>query len=143
MTVKTQWLVEHRVLISSFEGLNDEDDVQLMVNDVKKCLAEATGPVYFLADLSEIEAPEGKPNVDMARLISLVKTFKDPRIALILSYGYNGNLVYKFLAHTLPQLVGFNAWFANDHEDALRIVAEHDPALLQSRLIDDEIRAGA
>jgi hypothetical protein len=126
MPVRTQWLVEDRVILGQFMGDISESDMVSFLNAVKNMLSTSSDkPVHLLQDVTRI----GKPYTNLKQagdMLGFMRQLSGWYVVL----SEPGNRLFEMLASISAQLVGIRTRPPfNTYEELRAFLLEHDSDL--------------
>lgn len=128
MPQQVDWYIPNRIIHVRYQGDVTYADIIGITNATEQLIESGVAPLYFIADLREIEKVSGNP-LKNRRNFAFVS---HPKIKYVLSCGYLHPMA-AFFATTMRHLLQFQFDYKHfqDFEDAMQFLYNLDPTLLK------------
>ncbi|MBI1257311.1 MAG: hypothetical protein GC204_07560 [Chloroflexi bacterium] len=122
MPIEVSWLYPQRIASVRFYGVVALDDVKAQVLATDSMIDEATPPLHFFIDSTEVE----KYDLTLAQIRAVFPPH-NPKTGWTVVYGTSR--VTRFFASIMMQLIKGSFHFVDSYEEAITFIAHADSSL--------------
>ena len=130
MPFQVEWLIQDRIIHVKYQGDVSQPDITGITAEVERFIEAGTAPLYYIADLREIERVSGNPLKDRRNFTFVSHT----KMGYVISCGHLHPMA-AFFAATMRQVLRFQFQYKHfqTFEDGVTFLKHHDPSLEPSK----------